>query len=466
MYTPLMSPHNNLFVSVLEPVADTANDVTSDDRVAVNKKIIDTFNRLQVVLAERQYTMIRECKQIAYDSIANIRSRAGKRSVAFEEISSDPKESRTVTQYSSLHEVISQFGAVVVFSPSLSAIQSGVAVPLATVNKKRKFGLSLKDCYGSPVNGEVPIAASVVRCSDGKKVEVVVFKEDQCTLTCTPDTVGEYELSVKVRGTHIKNSPYQMWARYERDLSKLSQQCVYYNLDHTCSSYGVAVHSNGDVFVTCYAEGYVQVCSKGGSEKRKIGTKGSGDGQFIGPRGIALVGDILYVADMDNHRVQKWTIHGAYLGKFGSEGSDNGQLYSPIGVAYDGKDHILVTDRNRVQIFTLDGTFIRAIYCEFVHIDAAIDNDGNIHAPLHIKGRVQVFSSDGTKLYDYGNNMCYPYSITIDDNGYRYITTGRGFYILDHTGNQVNKIDINSTAVALDTEGYIYVARPRTLVCF
>ena len=113
-----------------------------------------------------------------------------------------------------LHDEIAHFGEIADLSPSLSAIESGVAIPLATVNKERKFTVSLKNTSGNAVKGESPIlpVASVAIHGDTKRVEVVMSKEDQCTLTYTPDTVGEYELSVKVRGTHIKNSPYQMWA--------------------------------------------------------------------------------------------------------------------------------------------------------------------------------------------------------------------------------------------------------------
>ena len=393
-----------------------------------------------------------------------IEDRLNKLQSEFEKLSCDLIEDDAIiaTLDGKLYDDISCYGKVsdIEVSPTLSAIVSGVAVPLATVNKKRKFGLSLKDRYGSPVNGEAPVVASVVRCSDGKKVEVVVSKEDQCTLTCTPDTVGEYELSVKVRGTHIKNSPYRMWARQERDLCSISQQHVYDNTD----SFGVAVHSNGDIFASTNG-GYIQVYSKDGS-KKMIGTSGSGDGQFDRPRGIALVGDIMYVADRDNNRVQKLTITGEYIGQFGGEGSGEGQLSYPRGIAYDGNDYIMVLDRGnqRVAVFALDGTFIRTINCDD-SIYIAVDSDGHIHVPLRQKNVVQVFSSDGTKLYDYDNKQSEfdsPKGIAIDDNGYRYIVASDKLHILDQSGNQVNVIDLgfsnDATDMALDKEGYLYLA--------
>ena len=113
-------------------------------------------------------------------------------------------------------------------------------------------------------------------------------------------------------------------------------------------------------------------------------------------------------------------------------------------------------------MYTLDGTFIKAINCDDSVYGVAGDNDGNIHVPLYTKHMVQVFSSDGIKLYSYSNrqgNFNNPQGIAIDDNGYWYITTPQYLHILGHTGNQVNVIGfIDACEVALDTEGYIYVA--------
>ena len=363
-----------------------------------------------------------------------------------------------------LCDEIAHFGEIADLSPSLSAIESGVAVPLATVNKERKFTVSLKNTSGNAVKGESPIlpVASVAIHGDTKRVEVVMSKEDQCTLTCTPDTVGEYELSVKVRGTHIKNSPYRMWARQERFL--FARQQTY---DVGSNAFGVAVHSNGDVFATGDG-GYIKVFLNSGSEIRKIGTKGSGVGEFNSPRGIALVGDILYVADSGNHRVQKWTITGEYLGKFGSRGSGDGQLSHPKGIAYDGKDHVMIADRgnNRIQVFTLGGTFVKTINCDDEVWDVAVDNDDNIHVPLYSKHIVQVFSSDGTKLPDYSNmttKLHHPEGIAIDDNGCRYITTyDDKLHILSPTGSQLSVIEgfkyPYGVALSRNTDASIYVA--------
>ena len=64
---------------------------------------------------------------------------------------------------------------------------------------------------------------------------------------------------------------------------------------------------------------------------------GSGDGQFSRPWGISIKGGVLYVADYDNHRVQKLTSRGEFLHKFGQHGSGQGQFDGPSAVIVDSK---------------------------------------------------------------------------------------------------------------------------------
>ena len=52
-----------------------------------------------------------------------------------------------------------------------------------------------------------------------------------------------------------------------------------------------------------------------------FGSKGSRDGQFLGPTGIAIDSTgIVFIADWDNHRVQLFSPNGKFIGKFGSLG--------------------------------------------------------------------------------------------------------------------------------------------------
>jgi len=87
----------------------------------------------------------------------------------------------------------------------------------------------------------------------------------------------------------------------------------------------------------------------------KWGTPGTGNGQFNGAFGIALASNgNVYVTDLDNHRVQYFTSTGSFLGKWGSYGSGNGQFNRPVDVAVkpSGASVYVADNRNhRVQYF-------------------------------------------------------------------------------------------------------------------
>jgi DNA-binding beta-propeller fold protein YncE len=68
----------------------------------------------------------------------------------------------------------------------------------------------------------------------------------------------------------------------------------------------------------------------------------------------------LFVADVENHRIQAFTLDGKFLYKWGTVGNASGEMRSPCGVAVDDAGSIYVADtyNNRVQKFS------RAVHVE------------------------------------------------------------------------------------------------------
>jgi DNA-binding beta-propeller fold protein YncE len=84
------------------------------------------------------------------------------------------------------------------------------------------------------------------------------------------------------------------------------------------------------------------------------GTEGSGEGEFNTPGGIAIASDgSVYVADTNNHRIQKFTSEGVFVSKWGTEGSGDGELQAPndVAVASDGSVYVADSKNNRIQKF-------------------------------------------------------------------------------------------------------------------
>jgi YD repeat-containing protein len=124
---------------------------------------------------------------------------------------------------------------------------------------------------------------------------------------------------------------------------------------------GIAGDSNGDVWVTAAATtGRIIELSSTGTLIGSSGTvvTGTGNGQFKEPAGIAVSGEVAYVVDRGNRRVQEFKLNAAtgervYVGQFGTVGAGNGQLSVPQGAAVDKEGHVWVADsgNNRVQEF-------------------------------------------------------------------------------------------------------------------
>src|SRR5919197_1541840 len=121
---------------------------------------------------------------------------------------------------------------------------------------------------------------------------------------------------------------------------------------------GIALDSQGRVYVTDEWLNRVSVFDKDGNFLRHWGSAGSGAGEFNGPSGIAIdPQDVLYIVDSRNHRVQKYSKDGAFLSQWGSLGSAPGQFNSPWGITIDHDGNVYVADHKnqRAQKFTPEG---------------------------------------------------------------------------------------------------------------
>lgn len=90
----------------------------------------------------------------------------------------------------------------------------------------------------------------------------------------------------------------------------------------------------------------------------KTGSGGTGDTNFDSPRAVAVdSGGAVFVADINNERIKKYTSILAYSTQGGTSGSGNGQFSANDGVydiAIDGADNVWAVDtaNHRVQKFT------------------------------------------------------------------------------------------------------------------
>ena len=155
---------------------------------------------------------------------------------------------------------------------------------------------------------------------------------------------------------------------------------------------GVAVHRNGQVFVSDTGNNRVQVLNADLTYSHCFGSKGVQPGEFYSPRDIAIDADgMVYVADYSNNRVQKFTPEGKLLAVIDSKGAGNGRLNLPYGLCFDANGILYVTETGSktVSMFSSNGKFLGYIG----------DSDGS-----SFKHPVFIVSNKTGRLYISGNN--------------------------------------------------------------
>lgn len=89
--------------------------------------------------------------------------------------------------------------------------------------------------------------------------------------------------------------------------------------------------------------------------QRSFGSPGSGPGQFLNPHGISVdpEGNI-YVADTENHRVQKFDSRGRFIEEVGGFGWQTAQFNRPMGLTAREGLNIYVADSQNRRILRFD----------------------------------------------------------------------------------------------------------------
>ena len=286
-------------------------------------------------------------------------------------------------------------------------------------------------------------------------------------ITYAPNIRGRHTLIVKVNGTQIAGSPFQVFAKihptelgepvtvvkgvgnpwglalnnkrqlvvaehavkrvtvFDKD-GKMVQAITHEKLLHPA---GVAVDEDDNIYVTDNGNSSLFKFSKEGKLMKTVGRKGTRPEEFNDPTCIKLFNDRLYVCDRKNHRVQILNTELEYVNSFGGYGDRDGRFNIPNDIAQDGAGNLFVTDANnhRVQVFDCNGQFLYA----FSRKDAAskqlnvpvgicIGSDQFVNVCDNRNKCISMFTIHGEFATSYGP-INSPFGIVVDNDGFVYV---------------------------------------------
>lgn len=211
---------------------------------------------------------------------------------------------------------------------------------------------------------------------------------------------------------------------------------------------GIAIDAAGNVVVADALNHRVQKTVVGtktfldrpGAPVTHFGSKGSAEGQFNTPTGVAVdASGAIFVVDTENHRVQKFDGNGKFVLAWGKRGSAAGQFYLPshIAIAKDGRIFVSDTGNNRVQVFDASTKHLASMgrvgsvpgsFAEPKGL--AIDRHDNLWVVDRRNHRLQKFSPTGQLLGTFGRQgpkegeFSFPEDLTFDSTGRLYVTDG------------------------------------------
>ena len=300
------------------------------------------------------------------------------------------------------------------------------------VGKKSTITLNLQAQDGSPLSVPLSLISCELSSADDSQFISCDINETQSgnyDTSFTPCTKGKHQLTIRLGGVNIPGSPFTLHIIPSPEMRGKPVNII----SGLRIPWGVVITKNDEIVLAECGPHCITILNKEGKKVKSFGTKGTKEGQFTKLRGVALSHDG-HILVTDEHRLQKLTFEGDCVKSVGSSETGKGSLQFnvPIGITvHPTTGEIFIADMNnyRIQVLNKDLTYSHSFGKrgsspeQFQYPwDVTFDNEGYLYVADHSNHCIKKFTSTGqyiTTFSSKGSNpghIKHPSSIIIDNN--------------------------------------------------
>ena len=323
-------------------------------------------------------------------------------------------------------------------------LEEGIAL------REAHFTLTTKDTDGRQCYNERDHVTVEIRDEQGREctseIQINDCKDGLYQVRYCPRDPGKCQVTVKVNGEHIGDSPFTVHVTPFQFKPVLAFGIKGSSEEIFSFPWGVAINAKDEIAVTDYCKHRVKIFNTEGNYLTSFGRHGTEEGEFQLPTGITYHNNgNIFVADSGNCRIQIFSGKGEYVGSFGGRGSLDSQLYSPHGLSVDSDGNIIVADSGSglIKIFSPDGNFLMKIGAQ-----------GSFTFPIHCiqYERYLIVSDDNEhciKVFDRKGNFRYKFGKEGGGdgelNGPRGLSVNKSGYLMvcDENNHRIQVFELN-----------------------
>ena len=333
------------------------------------------------------------------------------------------------------------------------------------INTATEFSICLPD-HSSPVTAKLRplVNGTTTTC------KVVESAEGKYTITVICENRGRHELTVSSGGSPIEGCPVQILVCCPPQMLGRPVNVI----EGVSRPAGVALRDDAELVVTETEPAAVCIRDREGKVMKSLE---QGATQLDNPYGVAVNSEgCIYVAELINCKVHKFSRDGQFLKSVG----EKEQVAFPAGININGQDHLYICDDSNQQVHVFDKNLERlfsfgeggdAPGCFQSPSDVAFDSDGNVFVADTKREKIMKFTPHGKFVSEFemkGQSAELELGICVGPSGHLFVSdfwnhqvvvfdeAGQFLTAFGRKGAEPGEFD-TPAGIAVDADGFVYV---------